>query len=200
MLVLNELLQRTRIPAYIWFSKVEYSQLRAIFTLLIEKSNVEGLVKDYSNLLIRVAKLINKEVIGVEAFKHWQKLKVYKMSLVKYLGKKKIELLWREIESFIEIMLKIFLHWLINKTQLEKCLGFENGKSFAMVIMTGNSIKASRLYSKKLRFSGTFKVIKKDWEGRPSLVYITYSGIEYDWLGGCEDKTVQYIICIVYIN
>lgn len=54
--------------------------------------------------------MINKEVIGVEALKHLQKLKVYKMSLVKYLGKKKIELLWREIESSTEIKLKVFLH------------------------------------------------------------------------------------------
>lgn len=65
-----------------------------------------------------------------------------------------------------------------------------------MVIMTGNSIKASRLYSKKLRFGGTLKVIEKDWEGRSSLVYITYSGIEHDWLGGFGDKTVQCIICV----
>lgn len=38
--------------------------------------------------------------------------------------------------------------------------------------------------------------IEKDWEGRPSLVYITYSGIEDDWLGECGDKTVQCIICV----
>ena len=30
---------------------------------------MEGLVKDYSNMLIKVAKLINKEVIEVEAIK-----------------------------------------------------------------------------------------------------------------------------------
>lgn len=84
---------------------------------------------------------------------------------------------------------------MINKTQLEECLDFGNGKSLAIVIMTRNSIEASRLYSKKLRFGGTLKVIEKDWEDRPSLVYITYSGIEHDWLG-CGDKIVQCIICV----
>lgn len=66
----------------------------AITALLMEKSNTEDMIKGHANMLIRVIKLIDKKVIRVEALEYWQKLKVHKMSLVQYLGKKKMKLLW----------------------------------------------------------------------------------------------------------
>ena len=52
MLVLNELLQRARILAYIRSSKVGYFQFGAILGLLTEESNAEDLIRDYLNVLI----------------------------------------------------------------------------------------------------------------------------------------------------
>lgn len=66
----------------------------AITALLMEKSNAEDMIKGHANMLIRVIKLVDKKVIRVEALEYWQKLKVHKMSLVQYLGKKKMKLLW----------------------------------------------------------------------------------------------------------
>lgn len=37
--------------------------------LLMEKANIENIVKNYSNMLIRAVKLIGKKVIGIEALK-----------------------------------------------------------------------------------------------------------------------------------
>lgn len=81
MLVLNESLQRVGIPAYIRFSMIGYSQSEAISTLLTKKFNAEDLIKGYANMLIRAAKLVDEEVIKVEALERWQKLKVHGMSL-----------------------------------------------------------------------------------------------------------------------
>lgn len=148
MLILNESLQRAEIPAYIRFSRVGYSQSGAFSALLTEKSNAEDLVKDHANMLIRAAKPVNEGVIGVEALERWQRLKVDGMSLARYLGKGKIELLWREIKLSTEIKLKNFPRWLINKTQLEDCLDSGNEKGFAIVITVGNSLEALRLCSK----------------------------------------------------
>ena len=67
MLVLNELLQKTRVSVYIQFSRVRYAQSGTILTLLTEKSSAENLVREHSNLLIRAAKSVDKGVIGVEA-------------------------------------------------------------------------------------------------------------------------------------
>ena len=106
ILVLNESLQKAGIPAYIRFSRVRYSQPGAISALLTEKSSAEDLVKDHSNMLIRAAKSVDKKVIGIEALERWQRLKVHGMSLARYLGEGKMELLCREIESSTGIQLK----------------------------------------------------------------------------------------------
>lgn len=103
MLVLNESLQKAGIPAYTRFSRVGYSQSGAIFALLTEKLNAENLVRDHSNMLIRAVKSVDEKVIGIEALERWQRLKVHGMSLARYLGEGKMELLRREIESSIGI-------------------------------------------------------------------------------------------------
>lgn len=54
-------------------------------------------------MLIRVAKLVNKKVVGVEALKHWQQLKIYEMLLARYFEKRKIKVLYQKIEFSIEI-------------------------------------------------------------------------------------------------
>ena len=45
-------------------------------------------------------------MIRIEILEHWQKLKVHKMPLERYLGERKMELLKREVESVAEIQLK----------------------------------------------------------------------------------------------
>ena len=82
MLALNKSLQKAGIPAYIQFSRVEYSQSGAISALLTEKSNAEEFISNHSNILIRAAKSVDEGVIGVEALERWQRLKVHGMLLV----------------------------------------------------------------------------------------------------------------------
>ena len=64
MLVLNESLQKTGVPAYMRLIRVGYSQSGAISGLLIERFNAEDLIKQHSNMLIRAAKSIDEGVIG----------------------------------------------------------------------------------------------------------------------------------------
>ncbi len=103
MLALNEALQKAGIPTHIRFSRVGYSQSGAISALLTEKSSTEQLVCNHSNMLIRTAKAVDPGVIGVEALVRWQRLKVHGMSLARYLGEGKMEVLCREIESYTGI-------------------------------------------------------------------------------------------------
>lgn len=49
--------------------------------LLMKRFNVENLVKDHSNILIGVAKSVDKKVTSIKSLKHWQKLKVHKIFL-----------------------------------------------------------------------------------------------------------------------
>ena len=67
MLVLNESLQKVRIPAYIRFKREGYFQSGAISALLREKSDAEILMKNHSNMLIRAAKSVDEQVISIEA-------------------------------------------------------------------------------------------------------------------------------------
>lgn len=81
-------------------------QFKVIFALFTKKSSIEQLVDNYSNILIRTTKAINVGVIRIKALEHWQRLKIYIILLVRYLGERKIELFCQEIELSIEIQLK----------------------------------------------------------------------------------------------
>ncbi len=99
MLALNKLLQKAGIPAYTRFSKIKYLQSWAISTLLTKKSNVEQLISNHSNILIRAAQAVDGEVTGVEILERWQQLKVERMSLARYFGEEKMEVFCRKVES-----------------------------------------------------------------------------------------------------
>lgn len=170
MLALNESLQKAGIPAYTRFSRVGYSQSGAISAVLTERSNAEELISNDSNILIRAAKSVDERVIGVEAFERWQRLKVHGMSLARYLGEGKMEIVCREIESSTGIQLKTLPRWLINENRLEERLESGNGRGCAIVITVGNSAEASKLCSKGLRFGGALKVVEKYWEAGPGSV------------------------------
>ena len=51
MLVLNKALQKTGMPTYIWFSRVDYLQSGAISMLLKEKSSADQLVYNHLNMV-----------------------------------------------------------------------------------------------------------------------------------------------------
>ena len=62
-------------------------------------------------------KIVDQAVIGVEVLEHWYRLKVYEMSLERYLGDRKMELFRREIKSLTGIWLKTTPRWLISKSR-----------------------------------------------------------------------------------
>lgn len=59
----------------------------------------------------------------------------------------------------------------------------------------GNSVKASKLCSKELRFGKVLKIVEKYWKVGPGLIYINCAGVDYNCLGKYRDRTIQYVIC-----
>lgn len=157
-----------------------YAQSGAISAFFKEKASVEDFVKEHSNILIRAAKSIDKAVIGVEALECWEQLKVHGMSLARYFGERKMELLSGKIEFLTKIKLKTTPHWLINKARLEKHLESGDGRGSAIVIIVRNSIETSQLYSKELRFGGTLKVVEKYWEAELLSICMSCTEIRHD--------------------
>lgn len=78
------------------------------------------LLSQRSNLLIQVAKTVNDTIVGVEILKQWQRLKVHRMSLERYVEPRKLELLRRGVESSTSISLKTMPRWFINKNCLKE--------------------------------------------------------------------------------
>ena len=72
-----------------------------------------------------------------------------------------MELLCREIESYTDIKLKTISFWLISESQLEERLKFGTRRGSAIIITVGTSKEAAKLCSKRLRFEGVLKVVKK---------------------------------------
>lgn len=116
MLALNKALQRAGVEPKVRFSRVRYAPSGSISALFTEKADATMLLPQWSNLLIRAAKMVDDMIVGVEILEQWQRLKVHEMSLERYLGSGKLELLKREVESSTEIPLKICLVGLLVKT------------------------------------------------------------------------------------
>ncbi len=72
-----------------------------------------------------------------------------------------------------------------------------NGKGSAIIIMVGNEVEALRLCAKALRFGGAPKVVEKYWEAGPSSIYMTYSDIGHNQLGGYNERPEQ---CVIYVG
>lgn len=83
--------------------------------LLTEKSNTKKLLEKYSIILIRAIKSVDKKVVGIEKLKQWHRLKVCGIFLIRYLGEKKMELLYQEIKLSSKIKQKTIPQLLINK-------------------------------------------------------------------------------------
>ena len=84
-MALNEALQKIGVESKVWFSRVQYALSESISAFLIEKANIIMLHPQQSNLLIQAAKTVDDAVVGVEVLKQWQRLKVYGISLERYL-------------------------------------------------------------------------------------------------------------------
>lgn len=99
MLVLNEVAQQSNLSTYIKFSKIGCFHSGAISALLTQNSGTKKVLKNYSIILICVAKLVDIEFIDIETLEQWYRLKIYGVSLMHYLEDRKINLLCREIIS-----------------------------------------------------------------------------------------------------
>ncbi len=148
-------------PAYVKFSKIDFSHSNAISGLLIKKSNAKNLVKDHLNIFIWATKLIDKEITRIKVLEQWHRLKVYGIPLIRYLREGKIEVFCQEIESSMEIKLKTTPRWLINEVQLEEHLKTENKKRSAIIIIVTNETNISKLCTKRFRFGDASKVVEK---------------------------------------
>lgn len=147
-------------------------------------------MSNHSNIHIRATKAANVKVIRVEALECWQRLKIHRLSLTKYLEKEKIKLFCQEIELSTEIQLKTIPYWLINKSQLEERLLFSTKRESANVIKVDTSKKVAKLCSNRLRFGGTLKIIKKYWKVRLGSICLGCARIAYDGLRKCKDRAI----------
>lgn len=90
MLSFNKALQKDGILTYTQFGRVGYLQSGAISTLLTKKSSAEQLIDNYINILFRAAKAVDPWIIEEKTLDRWQRLKIYRISLVSYLGEEKM--------------------------------------------------------------------------------------------------------------
>ncbi len=195
MLALNEALQKAGEGLDTRFIRVKYALSGAISALLTEQANVGVLLSRLSNLLIRTAKTVNPAIVGVEILEHWQRLKVHGMSLERYLGEGKMELLKREVESSMGIQLKTLPRWLISEDRLREAQTIGSKQGSAIVITVKGETEAKKLCASGLRFGGLVKVVEKFWEAGLSSVCMTCCGIGHERMGDCGNRPAK---CAIY--
>ena len=148
-----------------------------------------------SNILIQAAKTVDVAIVGVEVLEHWQHLKVHGMSLERYLGKGKMELLQREVESSTGIQLKTLPRLLKGKNCLRDQQKVRNKRGSAILITVKGRSESKHLCAFGFRFGGAVKVVEKYWEAGPSSVCMTCYGIGHKRMGSCGNRPPQ---CIIY--
>lgn len=195
MLALNEALQKAGVETKVRFSRVRYAPSGSISALLTEKADAAMLLPQRSNLLIRAAKTVDDAVVGVEVLERWQRLKVHGMSLERYLGPGKMELLKREVESSTGIPLKATPRWLVNEDRLKEQQETNNKRGSAIVITVSNENVAKQLMASGLRFGGAVKKVEKFWDAGPGSVCMRCCGIGHERLGSCGDRPEKCVMC-----
>ena len=131
----------------------------------------------------------------MEALERWHRLKVHGMSLERYLGEGKMELVKREIESSTGIRLKTTPRWLIHENRLRERQESGNNRGSAIVITVANASDVSYLCAKGLRFGGALKVVEKYWEAGPESICPIYCGIGHDRPGNCGERPAKCSLC-----
>ncbi len=160
-----------------------------------EKATARLLTPRLSNVIIRAAKTVNAAIIGVEILEHWQRPKVHGMSLERYLGEKKMELLKREVEPLTRIQLSALLRWLSNEDRLREQQETGNKGNSAIVITVKGESEAKQLCASGLRFGGVVRVVEKYWKAGPSSVCMACCGIGHEWMGNCGGRPPKCITC-----
>lgn len=195
MLALNEALQKAGVESKVRFCRVRYAPSGLISALLTEKANANMLLPQRSNLLIRAAKTVDDAVIGVEVLEQWQRLKVHGMSLERFLGPGRMDLLRREIESSTGVQLQVTPRWLINESRLKEQQELNDKWGSAIVITVRNEIEAKRIMARGLRFGGSIKKVEKYWDAGPGSVCMRCCGIGHERQGNCGDRPEKCMLC-----
>ena len=163
--------------------------------LLTEKADATMFLPQRSNLLIRAAKTVDDAVVGVEILEQWQRLKVHGMSLERYLGPGKLELLRREVESSTGILLKTMPRGLINEDRLKEQQDKGNKQRSAIVITVSNKIKAKRLIANGLQFREVIKKVERYWDTGPGSVCMKCCGNGHERQSSYGDRPEKCIMC-----
>ena len=195
MLALNEALQKAGVKSKVRFSRVRYASSGSISVLLTEIADVVMLLPKQSNLLIRAAKAVDDAIVGVEVLEQWQRVKVHGMSLERYLGPGKMELLKREVESSTGIPLKTMPRWLINENRLKEQQELSNKHGSAIVIMVSSEAEVKQLIASGLRFGGAVKKVEKYWDAGPGSVYPRCCGIGHERQNSCGNRPEKCTMC-----
>lgn len=110
------------------------------------------------------------------------------MSLERYLGLGKLELLRREVESSTSILLKIMFYWLINKNCLKEQQDKDIKQRSAIVITVSNKIKAKWVITNGLWFREAIKKMKKYWDVRLGSISMKCCRIVHERQGSYRDR------------
>ena len=133
--------------------------------------------------------------MGVEILEQWQRLKVHGMSLERYLGSGKMELLKREVESSTGIPLKTMPRWLINEERLKEQQEVNHKRGLAIVITVSSESEAKRLAASGLRFGRAIKKVEKYWDAGPRSVCLRCCGIGHECQNSCGDRPEKCTMC-----
>lgn len=105
------------------------------------------------------------------------------ISLARYLKKRKRELVYREMGSFMRIKLKITSCLLVSGSQLEQRLESCTGRKTAILVTVGTNKEVTKLCSKRLKSGEAFKIVKKYWESGSGLVCLSCTRIRHNYYG-----------------
>jgi hypothetical protein len=121
------------------------------------------LVPSYSDLLVTIARTIDSEVLGISLAKQWQRLRVHRVQLNRYLALKGLSLLQKEIETTQGLSLPYPPVWLKYQESIQKEYNNREVAYLTIVITIRNKELAETIIAKGLYFEGYNYTADRFW-------------------------------------
>jgi hypothetical protein len=166
LLAINLAIKKCELPEFVRVTRLWNTPSGAISGQLKEGVNAEMLISAKEEIL-KAIKKIDSSIISIQATEQWYSLRVYTVSLERYLNSSGIEKLQEEIESSNAINLPYRPRWINQKRAEERFNNKEIRYSTAIIKVRSKSI-ANSLIAKEEEFGGKkhsveiFEEIKKD--------------------------------------
>jgi hypothetical protein len=192
LLWLNRALDGAGLPIFMRAVDSGYAASGHLTVLLKEGTPSNTLVPAYNDMLIAAVRRVDPAVVSVEISEQWQRVKVHRVPIQRYMNSNHgLELAREEIELVNSVKLKRDPTWL----KSPKALRAGNQRFSTIVVTVGSREEARGLLKAGLEFGGHHYKTEAYLDTNPESVCARCCGIGHSSYWECKNQPPKCTIC-----